>query len=508
MRLLIVADAGRTRRWIARLAETLGAAGHDLRLLAVAAPPPPGLLAQVLELERLLCDRLHLSGADPVAADLIAPPPDAGFAADLIVDLSSAPTGTSDAPRLAVHFDGTSGEDAAVAALTAGATPVIEIVDTADGRVVERALPSLEAAEGLRGGLDALGARIVTLLRVHLEARAAGRVRPAPPPIDGVPRGRSHPPLACLARNTAAALVRRIYRLCCHAPHWRVGWRLNDGPGIAESGDLSGPAFRVLADPGHRFYADPFAATRGGETHVFVEDLDHRLGRGVISAIPFGPDGPTGPARVVLDEPWHLSYPFLIEEQGALYMIPESCGARDVALYRCIAFPDRWERVATLIDDAVFSDATVVRHAGRWWMFGTVHDGAGGWSDTLEIRVAPSLFGPWRRHPVAAPLIDRSGARPAGNLFRRGERLFRPAQDCSTAYGGALVLAEITRLDEEGFAQEIRHRLTPGRRWPGRRLHTLNRVGRLELIDGSVIRPKVRLLADLVETRTRPERVR
>jgi hypothetical protein len=505
MRLLIVADAGRTRRWMARLAESLGAAGHDLRLATLAAPPAPGLLAQVLELERLLIGRLRPSGADPVAAETIAPPPDAGFAADLVLDFSSDPAPPAGPPRLAVHFDGTKGEDAAVAALTAGATPLVEIVDPADGRVVERALPSMEAAEGLRGGLDALAARIVTLLRVHLDALALGRPRPVPPLLAAVPRGTARAPAQLLARNLAVGLARRIYRLCCHAPHWRVGWRLHEGPGIAETGDFSGPAFRVLADPGHHFYADPFAATRNGETHVFVEDLDHRLGRGVVSAIPFGPSGPIGPARVVLDEPWHLSYPFLIEEAGELYMIPESSGAGDVALYRCTAFPDRWERVATLVDDADYSDATVFRHAGRWWMFGTVHDGAGGWSDTLEIRFAPSLFGPWQRHPVAAPLVDRSSARPAGNVFRRGDRLFRPAQDCSTAYGGALVLAEITRLDEEGFAQEIRHHLTPGRHWPGRRLHTLNRVGRLELIDGSVIRPKARLLVDLVEARTRPE---
>jgi hypothetical protein len=46
-------------------------------------------------------------------------------------------------------------------------------------------------------------------------------------------------------------------------------------------------------------------------------------------------------------------------------------------------------------------------------------------------------------------------------------------------------LAEVTTLSEDDFAQEIRTVLRPGRSWPGRRLHTLNRFGRLECIDGS-----------------------
>ena len=46
--------------------------------------------------------------------------------------------------------------------------------------------------------------------------------------------------------------------------------------------------------------------------------------------------------------------------------------------------------------------------------------------------------------------------------------------------------------------------LTPNADWPGRKLHTLNYNGRIEAIDGSVIRPKLGVLANLVEMRTRP----
>ena len=56
-------------------------------------------------------------------------------------------------------------------------------------------------------------------------------------------------------------------------------------------------------------------------------------------------------------------------------------------------------------------------------------------------------------------------------------------QDCTDGYGAALGLAEIVELTPTTFRQIIRHTIRPGPLWPGRKLHTLNRCGRLEVID-------------------------
>jgi hypothetical protein len=91
-------------------------------------------------------------------------------------------------------------------------------------------------------------------------------------------------------------------------------------------------------------------------------------------------------------------------------------------------------------------------------------------------------------------MVDRSCARPAGNFARTNGQLWRPVQDCSNGYGAALGLAEVTELSPTSYKQIVRHILRPGPRWPGRKLHTLNRSGRLEVIDGSRIQPKLGLL--------------
>jgi hypothetical protein len=70
-------------------------------------------------------------------------------------------------------------------------------------------------------------------------------------------------------------------------------------------------------------------------------------------------------------------------------------------------------------------------------------------------------------------------------VVQRNGALIRPFQDCRDGYGAALGLARITRLDDEAFEQQVETILRPGPLWPGRRLHTLNRAGSLECIDGS-----------------------
>ena len=91
-------------------------------------------------------------------------------------------------------------------------------------------------------------------------------------------------------------------------------------------------------------------------------------------------------------------------------------------------------------------------------------------------------------------LVDAASARPAGAVRAHGGRLWRPVQDCTTGYGRALSLAQIDRLDRDHFSQSIQSRLNPGPLWPGSRLHTLNRCGRLECIDGSTYNPRLGVL--------------
>jgi hypothetical protein len=306
------------------------------------------------------------------------------------------------------------------------------------------------------------------------------------------PRTATMPNLARFAmKSLRDALVGRLYRLCFYAPQWRVGWRFVDGPGIIELGRLPDGGWRDLPDDRRHFYADPFPVVRDGRTFVFVEDFAHRLGRGVISAVEFDSSGPVGTPRPVLDTGSHASYPFVFEHRGEMWMIPETTDTETIDLYRAAVFPDGWVKEATLLSGIAASDATLFEHDGRWWMFATVRDGGGSYSDVLHAWWARDPFGPWQAHARNPILVDITCARPGGRVVDRAGKLIRPVQDCSRTYGGALGLAEIRRLDEDRFEQHVETVLQPGPLWPESRLHTLNRAGRLECIDGSRFAPKL-----------------
>jgi hypothetical protein len=481
------------RRWMRR--ETLSIDGWDVPVqvawTASTESRPAGLDA-LFELERMVLHKGKPSGAHRLK-DIQEQTQARSGSADVIIDFTGAARDANCSARLYLRpsFNGATGENAALAAILAGDLPIIEIVNEVDGAVLDRAHPSGEIAAGLSGRLETVMARTLTMVAAILSGRPRILPQLARPAGGAMRRG----PVGYVARGLAISIAKEIYRLCCYAPHWHVGWRLISGAGIWQTKDLSGPGWNVLADPGHRFYADPFPITWKGRTCVFFEDLDHRVGKGIISAIEFGDTGPVGGVVPVLEEPWHLSYPFLIEDAGELWMIPESSLHGDVALYKCVRFPDKWERHATLLSGLELADVTITQHNGLNYLFGAWRDGTGGYSDSLAIYYAEHLLGPWVPHASNPVMIDRASTRPAGNFVTIDGKLWRPVQDCTNGYGAALGLAEIVELSPTTFKQVVRHSLRPGPAWPGRKLHTLNRCGRLEVIDGSRIQPKTRAFA-------------
>ena len=113
-------------------------------------------------------------------------------------------------------------------------------------------------------------------------------------------------------------------------------------------------------------------------------------------------------------------------------MIPESSANATVSLYRAERFPDRWVKETDLLTGITASDATIVEHAGRLWMFATTHDGAGSFSDTLSIFHAAHLRGPWKPHEAIRSWWTRAArgrrARSCGGTAGCGGRCRIAAQ--------------------------------------------------------------------------------
>lgn len=504
-RIAIAVAPDRFLRWHQKLRDSLAARRPGAEVVFRFERRNDGQSLAITQL--LAVERLLLRHGKPTLCDRLDPPTGADDArADVVVDLLGDATPSSQETLIRPLYDGHATDQAAVAALLAGAAPTIEIADAGAGQILARGLPSLEAADGLTGGLEAVYSRAATLIEKALAEPNAPASEAPMAPVQRTPAA----PLSYLMRNLAFRCARAIYHLCCHAPHWRVGWRFTDGPGVLDAGALSGARWRPMVDRDMNFAADPFPVDWRGRSGVFYERLDYATDIGEIWYQPFDGAGPAGDPVPALKEKWHLSYPFLIEQAGALHMIPEASASGRVTLYRCVDFPTKWEPVADVLTGIEAADATIFTHAGRYWMTSVVRDGVGGYSDTLAIHHAPTLFGPWEPHAHTPVLIDSRFARPAGAVVSTPNGLYRPVQDCAKGYGRELAIMRIDALDPRNFRQSLVSRVTPGAAWPGARLHTINRAGRLECIDGAIFAPKylpLRRLAQKYADRRLSERV-
>jgi hypothetical protein len=178
-----------------------------------------------------------------------------------------------------------------------------------------------------------------------------------------------------------------------------------------------------------------------------------------------------------------MSYPYLLEHEGDVYCIPESADVPGLHLYKATAFPYRWVECATLIEGLVAVDPTVFRHGDRWWLLCAEREGDH--NSRLHAWYAPDLFGPWAPHAANPIKTDVRSSRPGGTPFVHAGQLYRPAQDLSHTYGGAVTINRVLRLTPTDFEEEPVTQVQPyaDSRYPDG-LHTLSAFGPRTLIDG------------------------
>ena len=244
---------------------------------------------------------------------------------------------------------------------------------------------------------------------------------------------------------------------------------------------------------GH-LYADPFLFEHDGRHHLFCEEVERGARRGVISHTELRADGrpADAPARV-LEQPYHLSYPFVFAHDGELFMIPETSAVARVELYRAVDFPYRWRREAILLDGLDAVDSTILLQEDRLWLFAGVAPENASSLDELHLFWAGSPSGPWQPHARNPVVSDVRCARPAGAIQRWGSRLVRPGQDGSRRYGGAISFREIDVLSPTEFAEHEIARLEPAD-VGARACHTYAADGRFEAIDLRRREPRLRFM--------------
>jgi hypothetical protein len=285
-----------------------------------------------------------------------------------------------------------------------------------------------------------------------------------------------------LAKLTKPDLPRRLWKKLTSLFYYEQWIVL-----LATRASRANPAwqdFTPLQPPPRTDWADPFLWEEAGRRYLFIEELPHATGRGHIACLELDHRANILSHRVVLERPYHLSYPFLFKYNGQLYMLPETKSNHAIELYRCTHFPDQWVFEKNLMPNVDAVDATLVEHEERWWLFVNIQAAGGSSWDTLHLFSAESpLSDTWTPHPNNPIVKDVNTARPAGYILSQNGQLVRPSQDCSIRYGYALNFNRITTLTASDYAETCEVTLKPPATGNILGTHTWNEIAGLQAID-------------------------
>ncbi len=208
----------------------------------------------------------------------------------------------------------------------------------------------------------------------------------------------------------------------------------------------------IIANPPYRFLADPFVFRHEDLDVCFVEDFDFRTNRGKISVFKIS-GNKYEELGSALDEPFHMSYPFIFTVDNELYMCPETGEIREIRLYKCTEFPLRWSFHKTLIKDVSAVDTNIFFFKDRWWLLTNIDSSEiGECCSELHIFYSDAFDSDaWTPHAKNPVIFDSERARNGG-FFRDGEKLFRVFQRQGfDQYGESMGIAQIKDLGTETY---------------------------------------------------------
>jgi len=240
-------------------------------------------------------------------------------------------------------------------------------------------------------------------------------------------------------------------------------------------------SFSILPNKGLTM-ADPFIICHEGQYYVFYEQINpnrlwkDRIGEqiGEIYYSKISSNLEFSKPELALSTKYHLSFPFLIQDNEKIYMLPEQSKCTGLILYECKTFPNKWTAVCELLKGS-FVDSIIFFYEDLYWLF-TVESTAD--SNVKENLYYSSILcsKEWTFHSTINISKKKVSRRGAGNIFMKNGRIYRPVQHNREYYAQGIIMLEITKLSKTNYEERIVGEI-------GRNIHTLNILDELLIID-------------------------
>lgn len=234
---------------------------------------------------------------------------------------------------------------------------------------------------------------------------------------------------------------------------WSIGIYKGDSPfNFTDPEDIANPVLtgKDVSDIDAVFVADPFIVIKDGMYYMYFEVWNRQTMQGDIGFAESLDGRHWKYKKIVIDEQFHLSYPYIFKWNNDYYLIPESCRDLSVRLYKAVLFPGKWEYVGNLLTGHHYIDPTIFFYKGKWWLFLSTLD-----NNALNLYYSSCLLGEWKSHPMNPVKLDKNNARCAGRVVVYNNRIYRMAQDDEPYYGIQVFAFEIIDLSETSYSERL-----------------------------------------------------
>lgn len=207
------------------------------------------------------------------------------------------------------------------------------------------------------------------------------------------------------------------------------------------------------------YQADSFLFVKDNELFLFYE-LQHWDDPGCIAMIKTKDLKTWTDPIIVLKEVFHLSFPYVFEDSGKIYMVPESQESDSIRLYRANDNLTRFEFVRTLLHqerkDGIhynFNDSHIYKREGIYYLFTSYQKD---WMYYQELFISNNLTeGEFSKHPMSPICTSNEYGRNGGSLIQYGDKLLRVTQDCHKDYGDNISLMEVTSINKDEYHEKL-----------------------------------------------------
>lgn len=214
-------------------------------------------------------------------------------------------------------------------------------------------------------------------------------------------------------------------------------------------------ATSLLSPNAPSILADPFLFVYNEELYLFYEHQDKWIGGKGRLCMRKTKDLKIWTDEVdVLVEPFHLSYPWVFEDNGKVYMLPETGNDNSIRLY--VATDDsltKWKLVKKIVDDGLpWKDSVIYGKDGYYYLFTShnVHH-----QQEQHLFVANDLMGPYTEHPMSPIYTGADGGRNAGSIIEYEGGIYRPVQVCIHSYGEQTSIMRIETLNPTEYKETL-----------------------------------------------------